>query len=793
MSADVAARALESASPAPRGRRDERIAVVAATAWAAALVAVHGWFALVSGAAIVVLAAGMLLSSRAHRRGSARIGSATWALVALAGVGALAVALPVGLASGDRHALSVAASGRAVTVTGVVASKVEPTDRGELRFDLDVLRATAGTLDRPLRAVVTITVDPANVEGEVLDLGSTVDARGTARPADAGRRSVLEISAVQGVEVITPPPGVLRATADLRADFVELSSRMPGDGGDLVPGLAVGDTSAVSVELDQAMKDSSLSHLTAVSGANCAIIVGLVFAAAGMLRAPRWARITSSLLALGGFVALVTPEPSVVRAAAMASIALLALALDRPGSGVAVLSFAVVVLLASDPWLATQLGFALSVAATAALLVLAPRLAGGLQRWMPRPLALALAVPLAAQLACGPLLVLIEPEIPVFGVLANIVAGPAAPLATVVGLAACLAAAVPLLGAALAWIAWLPASWIATTATAFAGLPGGKVLWWEGGIGAVVLAALGFAVVLALARPPAHPVGRTARWVSVVVVAVVGAAGLGSLALSSILAPLTVPRDWVIAQCDVGQGDAVVLRSGEEVMVIDTGPEAPSFSQCLTTLGVERVDLLVLTHFDLDHVGGAEALLGRADQILHGPTGEAADRRLLAAFERAGASIHEGRTGMTGGFGTTEWRVLWPRTASGGFAPGNDTSIVLEVRDAASGADGMPRGLYLGDLSAAAQRALLATGGVRGPYDVVKVAHHGSADQLPDLYAEADGSIALIGVGAENDFGHPRDEALALVADDVLIRSDEDGVGVVRVVDGQLRVWRASG
>ena len=105
----------------------------------------------------------------------------------------------------------------------------------------------------------------------------------------------------------------------------------------------------------------------------------------------------------------------------------------------------------------------------------------------------------------------------------------------------------------------------------------------------------------------------------------------------------------------------------------------------------------------------------------------------------------------------------------------------------------MPRGLYLGDLSAEAQRAVLSGGGVRGPYDVVKFAHHGSADQLPAMYEKVDASIALIGVGADNTFGHPRTEALELVADSVVVRSDVDGIGVIRVVDGTLRVWRANG
>src|SRR5690606_25237668 len=120
----------------------------------------------------------------------------------------------------------------------------------------------------------------------------------------------------------------------------------------------------------------------------------------------------------------VSPEPSVVRAATMAAIAMLGVLLGRPGAGVSVLALAVVVLLVLDPWLAASLGFALSTAATGALLLAAAPLTDGLARWMPRPVALAVAVPLAAQLACGPLLVLIDPRVPLYGVVANMLAAP---------------------------------------------------------------------------------------------------------------------------------------------------------------------------------------------------------------------------------------------------------------------------------------------------------------------------------------------------------------------------------
>lgn len=103
------------------------------------------------------------------------------------------------------------------------------------------------------------------------------------------------------------------------------------------------------------------------------------------------------------------------------------------------------------------------------------------------------------------------------------------------------------------------------------------------------------------------------------------------------------------------------------------------------------------------------------------------------------------------GSGSASWRVMWPRQDDRVFPAGNDASVVVEVEGG-----GVPRSVFLGDLSAASQRQLVQTGLVRGPYDVVKVAHHGSADQDAELYRQLAPRIALIGVGTNNDYGHPR-------------------------------------
>ncbi|RYF48078.1 MAG: competence protein ComEC, partial [Comamonadaceae bacterium] len=108
-----------------------------------------------------------------------------------------------------------------------------------------------------------------------------------------------------------------------------------------------------------------------MTGANCALIVAIAFGIAALLRARRGVRVAAAALALVGFVVLVSPEPSVVRAGAMAAVAMAAVLLGRAAAGVAALGLAVTLLLVADPWLSMSLGFALSAAATLSLLLAA--------------------------------------------------------------------------------------------------------------------------------------------------------------------------------------------------------------------------------------------------------------------------------------------------------------------------------------------------------------------------------------------------------------------------------------
>lgn len=670
--------------------------------------------------------------------------------------------------------------GRHLRVTATITGHVSGSADGGAWFDATVSTVSAG--ETTVRGVIPARIG-VDAEGRerlsAAGQGSEIVLSGRAIPADPAERAALVLRANE-VERAPPPQGVWATFEGLRDGLVASTRGLPQPGAGLIPGLAVGDTSGLDAATETAMTESSLSHLTAVSGANCALVVGAAFALLAVCGARRWVRVTGALLVLVGFVVLVTPEPSVVRAAAMSAIGILALGFGRLTVGIAVLAAAVTALLIADPWLCRSLGFALSTAATAALLVLARPLADGLGRWMPRPLALALAVPTSAQLACGPLIVLIDPHVPLLGVAANLLADPAAAPATIAGALACVAP-FPWLRDGLTAIAWLPAAWIAGVAHTTASSTAQNLPWPDGLPGAALLAVIGAAFAVALTRPRRVP--RLTALATLVVAILVGAIG-GTSTIRTVGGALTVPTGWQVAMCDVGQGDATLWRSGDAVALVDTGPEPEPLAECLRTFGIDRLDLVVLTHFDKDHVGGSSAIIGKADVVVHGPAGETADQRLLDRYSAGGARLVAAAIGMTGQVGSTRWQALGPLP---GMEPGNDASVVIEVTGA-----GFPHTMMLGDLGEEPQAALLRRVDVPR-VEIVKVSHHGSADQDPELYERLHADLGLIGVGAGNSYGHPTERLLEMLRRNgtVTARTDTDGIlAAWHDEAGRLTLWR---
>lgn len=586
------------------------------------------------------------------------------------------------------------------------------------------------------------------------------------------------------VSVHTPAPAILAGADAMRQAFLQRSVNLGGDGGALLPGLALGDTQGVSASLEADMRAAALAHLVAVSGANCALVVGIAVSLTALLGGGVRTRFAVGVVTLVGFVILVTPEPSVVRAAVMATIALAAVMWGRPSAGLAVLALTVWILLLADPWRAVEFAFVLSVAATAGIVLGLEPAARALSRVMPRWLAWFVGLPLVAQLAVQPIIILLRPTLPTYGIPANLLAAPFVPLVTVSGLIGSVSEPLaPALAEMAARIGWWPSSAIAAIARAVSLAPMTELPWMAGLAGAT--SAAGLSAALWWAMLSLRPVRGLLGAVAIVVLV------SGSVMGPPLITRLGVPADWQIAQCDVGQGDTVVLRSAHSVMVIDTGDSEQLLRDCLTVLGLSRIDVLLLSHFDRDHVGQTGVFHGRVDTVLSGPVDNDEDRRRLADLRRAGATIQPVAAGERIRFGDHLLHVIWP-TAQPLGSPGNDSSVVVWAQPLTSTGLSL---LALGDLGERAQTML--RGRLEGvSVDVVKVSHHGSASQSEALYRQLRAPAALIGVGADNDYGHPAESVLSMLASTgaTVLRSDERGtLTIARDSTGVLQLWSERG
>jgi competence protein ComEC len=646
----------------------------------------------------------------------------------------------------------------------------------EGRFDervvdrLRVERVTGRGATYDLSTPVLLVADPSWAD---VALGSTVRARGRLSPADDSDVAALLVAGGDP-EVVSGPDLWWRAAGALRGSVRDAVAARPGDQRALVPALVDGDDAGLDGSLSDDFRTTGLTHLLAVSGTNLTLVVGflLVVARWGGVRG-RWLHLVGGCGILG-FVLLARTEPSVLRAAVMGTVGLVAMGANGRERGFRALGVAVVVLLLVQPSLATSAGFALSVLATAGILVLAPGWRDELSRWLPRWLAAAISVPAAAQLACTPVVAAISGQVSLVAVAANLLVAPAVGPATVLGL----------LGG-LAGLAWDPAgrlagtgagwcvAWIVAVARRGADLPSASVGW---GTGVVALAVLTVGSVgLALVAP--YLLRRRSTGLACALLMVVAV-------VVRMPTPGWPPDGWVLAMCDVGQGDALVVHSGPHAgVVVDAGPDPTLVAGCLDRLEIDTVPLVVLTHFHADHVDGLSGVLdGRrvggieTTRLLDPPQGVEVVRSVAGT---AGVPVGTAPFGVTRTVGDATVQVVWPLPDSPMVGPGdgstaNEASVVMLVE-----VDGV-RLLLTGDVEPEGQAALVRMlPGLR--VDVLKVPHHGSRYQDLAFLESLGAGLALVSVGADNDYGHPAAETLdplAATGADVL-RTDLDGDVVI--------------
>lgn len=479
-------------------------------------------------------------------------------------------------------------------------------------------------------------------------------------------------------------------------------------GAPLIPGMVLGDTSLQTTEFSDAMRRSGLTHLTAVSGANFAIVSSFVLWFMQYPFRKMRIRLVATSLILIAFIGLVRPSPSVLRAAAMAAVVIFAKSHKQRSDSIPSLGFAIAIVILADPWQSRDPGFALSVLATAGLLIIAPRLQ------LPK----GFSEPIAATILCSPIIVALSGYLSITSIFANVLVAPLVAPVTILGfISAILPPAAPI----LLPIAKIPAALIGRIAYIAASFP---VIRLRSALVIFTLALIIFLFrkYLIFLIPLLLLLTYLQRWPN---------------------------NDWQIANCDVGQGDAMVLKvAPHQAVLIDTGPEPKLIDDCLKQLSIKEIPILIITHPHADHAGGL--------------TGAVHNRRV-------GKILQSAIRGEIFKVKDIEIEILWPDGAFHDFEDnGGEGSVINNQSIIALITAPDYRLLTTGDAEPDVQRLIPVP-----KVDILKVAHHGSKYQDLLFNLRADPSIAIISVGKGNKYGHPAAETLKLFKR--VYRTDQNG------------------
>lgn len=476
----------EEPPAAEPGALDARLVPAAVLCWAATIAAITaGWVTgLVLAALLVATACGLwfrLLRGGVRRSEPRRV--LAWGMVA-----ALLLGTGFATAAAWREQRVAAHPMRALPDRASAQVYAVPTDdpkplRGGSFGDRPRWVVQAELVEfrhagKRVRAGGAVTILAGGAEWGRITPGTLLRFQGRLMPPQTSDLTVAVLRANAPPAVLEQPPWWQRAAVPVRTALTEAARRVLGrDAAGVLPALVLGDTSGLTDEVREDFATAGLQHLCVVSGANVTIVLTAVLALCRALTLPPAACAATAALALVLFVVIARPDPSVLRAAAMGSVTVLALATGRRRQALPALCGAVILLLALRPALAVSIGFALSVLATAALILVAPGWAAALRRrgWWRAPAEI-VAVSAAAFAVTAPLIVAVTGKLSLVAVLANILVAPViAPITVLGALAATIAWAWPLPAELLLRPAALPLRWLLEVAEHTARLPGATV------------------------------------------------------------------------------------------------------------------------------------------------------------------------------------------------------------------------------------------------------------------------------------------------------------------------------
>lgn len=531
----------------------------------------------------------------------------------------------------------------------------------------------------------------------------------------------------------------------------------------LLIGVILGDTGGVDDATQQDFRATGLTHALAVSGLNIMFLIGALWPFLRLARASPMVQIVSLSVSVWMYALLAQGSPSVMRASVMAQFLLVAWWSGRRRDATAAISAAALLLLFMHPFLIFDIGFQLSFAATYALVWFSPIIAEKFSG-LPRFLSSAVSACLAAQLGVLPLLAYYFGQLSVLALPANLVVIPASDPALIFGIVGGLLDYIsPSLASIAIRLAGFFIDVMKVSAAFFASLPASSIAVQSPGLlEIVVIYAFLFVGVFLFAR-----------WK--------GRFNLSHLAVLLLLPTIAAvswqgasakpPKAVEVCFLNVGQGDAVLIRDAEgTTALIDAGPDERVIAASLAAKGVNKVDLLFVSHQHADHVGGLPAVfrsskVGRL--VMPAVVTKPGLKRLADTARSRGTKIENAKSGREYRVGMLIFKVV------GVGEPGegeNNASTIVRFNH------GDLSVMLPGDAEVEEESSIAKNAGLRS--SILKVPHHGGASSAdPNFLRAVAPRVAVISVGQGNSYGMPTRTALsrlkALGAR--IFRTDQDG------------------
>lgn len=568
----------------------------------------------------------------------------------------------------------------------------------------------------------------------------------------------------------------------VRKAAIELIGENGGDSAALLQALICGYRSPMSQSGEYDIyKQCGLAHIVAVSGAHLAIVTAAFGSILKILRCPRRVALAANSVFVLGYLVFSGIPISAVRASVMAILSLSSGAFGRRSASLNALAVCIIAFIGSDITASVSVSFFLSAGSTLGIVLFSSLLAS----WMgssgsgiaERTEAIGkgviepLALTFASNLATLPFSVAVFSQLPLVAPLANIVATPMFTVGCSFGLAATLAScALPAIAPVAIGAAGIIVWPLREASSLLAHVPYGCVAVEANPVAMVALSAL-LMVLLWVVWPKT---GKAALFCI--------CAAFMALA-ASVAIKATASHGTEVVMLDVGQGDALLVRSGASSMLVDTGNNDSKLVSELLDEGVVHLDAVLITHPDDDHCGSLGALCQYADVgtlVVASDMLECTCDKCISFVSGATMAVGSKPSGVDVGdvisFGGFSFSVVWPHDYEDDG--GNGDSLCLDAKIDGDG-DGIYdyRMLFTGDAESEQLEAML-DGGAIDKVDVLKVGHHGSKASLNDSLVQAlDPKIALISVGAGNRYDHPASDVLQLlesVGADVH-RTDQEG------------------